>query len=274
MSPRGKLLLEFALAMLLLAGAWRLGAGLRCLPETKGALPMFWVPPGRPPPDPACYSIELTHEYRTYNLPDPENLRRFSLGYSKMLGDFFLVGVIGNTDWSEKTPGFLNWVYQMGLAISALHPKYAFSYYAIGTFLSFQKDYLHLSNAIFERGSKELPDDFNMPFYIAYNYYWQMNDPKGALPYFAEACRRPGAPPHMCTMAGKLAVSQEADVLEIARMIAQGYCINADRLRATIIRADFEQRVLPKVADLAQRERLKTAFERNIEACQRAQEKE
>ncbi|MEW6776511.1 MAG: hypothetical protein AB1405_09480 [Bdellovibrionota bacterium] len=271
----GKTLLLAAAGIACFLGALYFGERLKCLPYTPGSMRLDQYNFARPDLDTSpegCYSIALSHQYRTYRLPKAETLRKITLGYSKMIADLMFVHTMGNLSWSEKGESFVTWAYNMGLSIAALHPKYPFPYYSIGTYLSFQKPFIRYSNDILEIGSRELPHDFNMPFYIAYNYYWEMGDRIAAAPYFAEACSRPNAPPQMCTLAGKLLLQAETDPIAVANMMAVGYCVNAEEFRAQIILSDFEKRVLPLIKDESERKHLTEWFHKKIEYCREKQE--
>lgn len=273
MSSRAETILAAAVAFAVFCAAWYQGDRLACVPESEGAVKVLLplpedAPEGAKPP--SCYGIGISHEYRTYGLPEGENLKRYTLGFDKMIADLMFVDVVASTTWNEKRPAFVEWVYKMGDAITELHPKYRFVYFAIGTFLSFYKDQIHLSNAIFEKGAEVFPNEFAMPFYIAYNYYWELGEHEKARPYFEEACRRPNAPPHMCTLAAKMMLREQADPFQAANLMITGFCINADETRARIIRADFEDRVLMQVKDPEKREWLINYFNDRVRSCREA----
>lgn len=273
MSPKSQPIALAVLVLVLLSAAWALGDRLACLPESPGAVKILQAMPKDAPSDykpDFCYGIEISHEYRTYGLPSAKTLKKFTLGFDKMIADLMFVNVTASTRWNEKNPGFVEWVYKMGDAITELHPKYEFVYASIGTYLSFHKDQIELSNAIFEKGTKALPDNYIMPFYIAYNYYWQLGEKEKAAPYFAEACKRPDAPAHMCTLAAKLMVKNQADPFEATNLMIAGFCANAQEERARIIRVDFNERVLAHVDDPEKRAWLKSYFDERIAACRAA----
>lgn len=274
MTSRTQSIVLAAVAAVVFCAAWVQNDRLSCLPESPGAVKIRRPrPPAGTPEDykpPVCYGIEISHEYRTYGLPQAKTLKKFTLGFDKMIADLMFVNVVSSATWSEKNPDFIEWVYKMGDAITELHPKYEFVYLSIGTYLSFYKDQIELSNAILQKGADALPDKYTLPFYIAYNYYWELGEKEKSAPYFAEACRRPDAPPHMCTLAAKLMVKSEADPLDAANLMIAGFCANAEERRAEIIKGDFESRVLSQIEDERKREWLKNYFAGRVRACRAA----
>ena len=270
MSSRAETIIAAVAAFAVFCAAWYQGDRLTCVPESEGAVKVL-LPRAPGAPEDAepeeCWGIGISHEYQSYGLPEAEQLKRFTLGFDKMIADLMFVDVVANTTWSEKRPEFVEWVYQMGAAVTELHPQYKFVYYAIGSYLSFYKDQIQLSNAIFEKGAKAFPDDFAMPFYIAYNYYWELGQKENAGPYFAQACECPNAPPHMCTMGANLMLEGQVDPVAAANLMITGFCINADETRAKIIQADFEERVLVKVEDPEKRQWLDNYFKERVAHC-------
>lgn len=254
-----------AAALGFLVVALVLRKGVECYGYAAGSLRLDRPEQNEAPTD-GCYGISVNHEYKTYIMPRPKTAEVFSLGLGKMIADLLFVEVIAETTWEETAPGFYDWIYSRALLITELHPRYEYVYHSVGNYLSL-KNQIEESNDIFRRGMEVFPDNYVMPFMIAWNHYFVLEDKWAAAPWFREACERPNAPPHMCAMAAKLLTEKKTDPYALAGMFLNAYCINADEKRAEKIYADFEERVLPLFESDEKREKLLAEVRARMEYC-------
>ena len=87
----------------------------------------------------------------------------------------------------EAEPGL---VLRVTDIISELDPYNMDSYYFAQALLGDQSQYVAGLNHILERGMRYRRHDFYLPWFIGVNYYFTLDDPAKAAPYFAETARR------------------------------------------------------------------------------------
>jgi hypothetical protein len=54
---------------------------------------------------------------------------------------------------------------------------------------------------------RENPDVWQLPFYIGYDYFYELCDPAKAAPYFQTAALLPGAPSYLSSLAARMTVA-------------------------------------------------------------------
>ena len=97
-------------------------------------------------------------------------------------------------------------------------------------------DHVDLSNKLLERGVRNNPDVWQLPFYLGFNYQFFLKDYKKAAQYISLAASIKGSPPYLPLLASRLYV--QADNPEYAyEFLARMYQSTKDeKIRGEILR--------------------------------------
>lgn len=137
-------------------------------------------------------------------LPNGEYLKPALLGYHTLGADILwlrTLQVLGKKRNSEQE---YEWMYHAIDVITTLDPQYAYPYYVGGVVFTNVGNRVDLSNRILEKGQKENPSEWNLPFLLGYNYYFILGDAKKGAEYIGLAARTSGAPDFLPGLATRL----------------------------------------------------------------------
>jgi tetratricopeptide (TPR) repeat protein len=140
-------------------------------------------------------------------LPDGEYLKVAVLGYDEVVADLIWLKAIQYLGEVRQTRSGYAWAYSVVEVVTDLDPKFVSAYLAAGTILGVWAGLLYESLALLEKGWKENPDVWQFPFYIGYDYFYELCDPARAAPYFQRAAELPGAPPYLAGLAARMTVA-------------------------------------------------------------------
>ncbi len=141
-------------------------------------------------------------------LPKGEYLKAAALGYDHLAADIIwlrAIQVIGEKRISAE--GY-NWIYHALDVITTLDPKFHYAYQVGGVVLATLGKKIDLSNALLEKGLKENPDVWQIPFYLGFNHFFYMDDYKKAAEFMTITSRLPGRPFYIPQLAATLYVEQ------------------------------------------------------------------
>ncbi|MHB8482274.1 MAG: tetratricopeptide repeat protein, partial [Nitrospiria bacterium] len=85
-------------------------------------------------------------------------------------------------------------------------PKFQYSYQITGIALAALGKQYDLSNKILLKGIKNMPEDWQIPFYLGFNYYFYLNDYQHAAVYMSRAASLPGHSAYLPGLAARLYV--------------------------------------------------------------------
>lgn len=139
-------------------------------------------------------------------LPRGEYLKPLVLGYEQLVGDIIWLRTIQILGDKMVTPEGYGWSYHALDVVTTLDPKFAYAYQLGGVHLSVLGNRPDLSNLLLEKGMKENPDVWQIPFYLGYNLFFYLNDFKSAAEYMAKASELPGHPEYLPRLASRLYV--------------------------------------------------------------------
>lgn len=139
-------------------------------------------------------------------LPKGEYLKPLVLGYEQLVGDIIWLRTIQILGDEMVTPEGYGWSYHALDVVTTLDPKFAYAYQLGGVNLSVLGNRPDLSNLLLEKGMKENPDVWQIPFYLGYNHFFYLNDYKSAAEYMAMASNLPGHPEYLPRLASRLYV--------------------------------------------------------------------
>lgn len=143
-------------------------------------------------------------------LPEGEYLRIATLGYKQVVADLLWIQAIqamGERKVSEEAG---HWIYHALDVITTLDAKFVRVYEAGGIALVTLVVMPEESNRLLEKGLRHNPEVWQLPFYLGFNYYFELHDDQKAADYMAQASRLPGAPGYLAGFAARLYASVRA----------------------------------------------------------------
>lgn len=154
-------------------------------------------------------------------LPKGEYLKVAVLGYDQFVADLIWLKAVQHLGTTKQTKGGYFWAYHVVDVVTDLDPKFVPAYLAAGAILGVWAGLQYESIAILEKGMRENPDVWQLPFYIGYDYFYELCDPAKAAPYFQRAAALPGAPPYLPSLAARMTVAggDPAAALEFLRRL-------------------------------------------------------
>jgi hypothetical protein len=139
-------------------------------------------------------------------LPNGKYLRVAALGYEQVVADLLWLKVVQHYgDGAETTEGF-RWAYHAVDVLTDVDPTFAFAYQATGVMLTAWGHLPHESAAILAKGFRNNPHVWELPFFLAYDYYYELHQPKVAAEYLRMAAALPNAPEYLPKLAARMMV--------------------------------------------------------------------
>jgi tetratricopeptide (TPR) repeat protein len=140
-------------------------------------------------------------------LPKGGHLKVAVLGYDEFAADLIWLKAVQHLGATRPSKGGYFWAYHAVDVVTDLDPKFLPAYVAAGTILGVWAGLLYESIEILQKGMREHPDIWQLPFYIGYDYFYELCDPARAAPYFQAAARLPGAPSYLPSLATRMTVA-------------------------------------------------------------------
>lgn len=160
----------------------------------------------------------ITPEHDLYFTADPEYLKLISFGFEELVSDIYWINTmlyfgrnlyIGDDDfmiyrirgenmprdYSEWYDGVsLRFKYLTGMVdiVTGLDPYFEVPYMFAAVYLSAFGN-AEKSIEILNRGAEYLKDEWLLPYWIGFNYYFYLEDKQKAAEYFVKAAAIPGA---------------------------------------------------------------------------------
>lgn len=147
-------------------------------------------------------------------LPRGEYLKPALLGYHNLGADVLWIRLLQVLGKKRNTADEYTWIYHGLDVITTLDPQYDYAYYVGGVVLTNLANRVDLSNRLLEKGFRENPTVWNIPFLLGYNYYFILGDASKAAEYIAAAAQLPGGPAYLPGLASRMYA--EADNPETA----------------------------------------------------------
>ncbi len=140
-------------------------------------------------------------------LPKGEYLKIAVLGYDQFAADLIWLKAVQHLGAARQSKGGYAWAYHVVNVVTDLDPKFLPAYLASGAILGVWAGLHYESIEILRKGMRENPDVWQLPFYIGYDYFYELCDPAKAAPYFQAAARLPGAPSYLPSLAARMTVA-------------------------------------------------------------------
>lgn len=149
---------------------------------------------------PISRSAELSY------LPKGEYLKIAVLGYRQIFADLIWLKVVQHLGERNQTTAGYRWAYYAVDVLTDLDPKFIHAYKAAGVVLGVWGNLPHESVALLMKGMRHNPEVWEFPFYIGYDYFYELHDPASAAPYLRLASTLPGAPSYLPKLAARMTV--------------------------------------------------------------------
>lgn len=177
-------------------------------------------------------------------LPGGEHLKVAVLGYRQLAADVLWLQVIQAMGERKISLEAGAWIAHALDVITTLDPRFVRVYRAGGIALTTLVPLHAESNRLLSKGIENNPDDWQLPFLLGFNYYYNEHDDAKAAWYIAKASRLPEAPPYLAGLAARLYVSAHTPQ-DALMFLAQVYEHTADEN----VRRVLEQRIKEVVVE-------------------------
>ena len=137
-------------------------------------------------------------------LPSGEYLKPAMLGYQHLGADILWLRMLQVLGKKRNTADDYEWIYHAIDVITTLDPQYAYPYYVGGVVLTNLAKRVDLSNRLLEKGHRENPGEWNLPFVLGYNHYFLLGDAAKGAEYIGRAARTSGAPDFLPGLATRM----------------------------------------------------------------------
>jgi len=154
-------------------------------------------------PDCPLCEIEPWEEEPLY-IPTGRLLPYLSLGHNQFLADLLWLKTILYFGERYLTDKNYTYLYHLLDLITTLDPRFKQAYLFGGVVLSLELEAVEESNLLLYKGMENLSNDWRIPFYLGFNYWYYMNDHVQAARYISIASRISGSPPYLSALAGTL----------------------------------------------------------------------
>lgn len=169
-------------------------------------------------------------------LPKGEYLNVAVLGYRQLVADLIWLKVVQQLGERNQTADGYRWAAHAVDVLTDLDPKFAFAYQATGSVLSVWARLPKESIIVLSKGMRHNPEVWQLPFFLGYNYYFELHDPGEAAKYFRRAALLPGSPEYLPKLAARMSVEAgdpDAALEFLQRLFRQ---MQDERLREGLVR--------------------------------------
>jgi hypothetical protein len=149
---------------------------------------------------PAARAAEL------FYLPKGEYLKVAVLGYRQIAADLIWLKAVQHFGERQQTSEGYRWAYRAVDVLTDLDPKFVLAYQVAGTILGVWANLPQESIAILSKGMANNPEVWQFPFYLGYDYFYELHDPFNAAKYFRIASTLPGVPEYLPKLAARMTV--------------------------------------------------------------------
>jgi len=139
-------------------------------------------------------------------LPKGKYLKVAVLGYRQIAADLIWIKAVQHLGGDGQTKRDYRWAYHTADVVTDIDPKFVSAYKITGTILGVWGGLVEESIAILRKGIRHNPDDWELPFTVGYNYFFNLCDPSTAAEYFRKAASLPGAPAYLPNLAARMTV--------------------------------------------------------------------
>ncbi len=196
-------------------------------------------------------------QLKLYWVPKAKYVKAISMEYKNAVSDFFWMKVTltyGDRNFSQKATQ-RDWQYLERLTelVTDLDPRFFIPYMFAAAVLSWEGDMPEEAVKILKKGLIARPNDWRIPFYIGFNYFYFLGDSLRASQYLARAARLPGSPSYLPLLAARLR-SRAGDIKTSIRFL--------EGLLATVTNEKTREVILKRLKALKDIDYLQTGVRR------------
>jgi hypothetical protein len=148
--------------------------------------------------------VSFSHVRELAYLPKGEYLKLAVLGFRQITADILWLKAIQNFGGRTQSKEGYRAAYHAVDVLTDLDPHFAYAYQVAGTILGVWAGLVEESVAILSKGMSRNPTVWQLPFYLGYDYYYELHDPTNAAEYFRIASTLPGAPSYLPKLAARM----------------------------------------------------------------------
>jgi tetratricopeptide (TPR) repeat protein len=152
----------------------------------------------------------LQHSFVDYTLPS-QFVGPMSLEFKGLMSDFLLfkfMTFIGGRvqDINQFDEKYWTFIEDSLERITDLDPYFWDAYLFAEMFLTWQGQRYEAANALLLKAKEYRTDDYRVPYYLGFNYYYFLHDNINGAKYLMEASKLPGSPYYLASLAARLSV--------------------------------------------------------------------
>jgi len=168
-------------------------------------------------------------------LPSAQYLKVASLGYEQLLADLLWLKAIQHIGEKKISGAGYDWIYKALDTVTSLDPKFIMPYVAGGLALTIDAEKVDLSNRLLIKGVENIPENWQLPFYLGFNYFFFKKDYKLAARYMEIAASKPGSPAYLTSLASRLYVQAEDPSYALQFLMRMYENTTDEKMRATLL---------------------------------------
>lgn len=142
-------------------------------------------------------------------LPPTRFLRAMSLGYEHALADVLWFRTISYFGHHYRSDRLYPWLARMCDTVTDLDPSAVHVYRFGGLLLPWEADLIDDGIALLEKGSRNLPDSWELKYMLGFTYYFFKADLAAATQSLRTASLIPGAPEYVAHLAALVSAAHE-----------------------------------------------------------------
>jgi tetratricopeptide (TPR) repeat protein len=143
------------------------------------------------------YSKNRLQERDVRYIPQKELLELSVLEFKDLASDMIFLNTlafVGGRKKGENNRDIWQWLYKALDASSYLNPHNVDPYFIAQGFLTWHGRMFQETNDLLDRGMTFRKNDWRIPFFIGFNYYYFLNKPEKGAQYLESAARMPDSP--------------------------------------------------------------------------------
>jgi len=131
-----------------------------------------------------------------YSSIKPEFLKFIDLNFNTLFSDYFWTLFVQEVSSAKLAKMHYPYMYKISAITVSLNPNFNYAYQAGGTLLSLTGK-PKKAIKLLKMGMKHLKGNWNIPFLIAFNYFYSLNNYKKAAYYLQYAVKMKGSPKYL-----------------------------------------------------------------------------
>jgi len=142
-------------------------------------------------------NILIFPERKFFYVPPLDYLKIVSGSFRSFCADMFYIrGVLAVAEKIEDTDTWVDWVQKNFETATSLDPELTQSYFFAGVVIGRDEESINKGIQFLEKGFRRNPDEWQLPYWLGFNYY-QLGNYLKAIEFYQRASLLPGAPDYL-----------------------------------------------------------------------------